>query len=707
MALDPRYITDTSLLEYFVDKSTGYPLGGGVVSFWEDNARTIPKLVYELTGSPPNYAYTPLPNPIILSSVGTPQNNNGDVVAIYYYPFDALGNLQLYYVTVVNALGEEQFVRQAWPFNDANSVSPTPSGQVSVYNANQLKNSQFVAVLFNPAVPYVINIAGAGSYVFPIAPEWNLNVTATGATTVTVTRNSITGISAYPGNPPYTMTITPGANITSLSVSELLQNNPDIWSPQSIASTNGWLNGSILLAPGSSVMMLYAPSQGPSQLILNANNMTGAYTQFNHTVQLAPATNTDNSNVGFVNIVLQLPVAATTTFSNVQIVGLETNIPNIAYSQQTVNLQLANLAYYYFSNLINNINQASVGSYLIGWDFPLNPAQIFGFTAGPFATGANTSAYYWDQTIIFQSANSGVSIAQGPSYELEVTAAATTQFALIQYLESPTANKILNTSLSVMISALTSVVAGVNAKVTLWYTTAALPSLLLNQSLVATLDATGKPATFHGTWTEVPRGTLGDASLTIGTSATTNFNQYGFMGWNLNGVPDVDNATFFAIVVGTASVAMGNTVNFNSISLVPGNIPQIPAPKTASEVRLDCQRYFWSSFFPGQPPAVAVGSGTGEFIWPAVGTAGNNTNSPCFTLPTVLRTNYPTTILYNPVNANHNIYNEKVGLDCAGSTSHFTCSRYMSFQAATLPGGSSPTDLCSVHATFDARLGLV
>ena len=66
--LDPRYITSIELESFFIDKDSGEPLANGMVYFWEDSDRIVPKLVYELSGSPPNYTYTPLPNPIILSN---------------------------------------------------------------------------------------------------------------------------------------------------------------------------------------------------------------------------------------------------------------------------------------------------------------------------------------------------------------------------------------------------------------------------------------------------------------------------------------------------------------------------------------------------------------------------------------------------------------------------------------------------------------
>ncbi len=129
MALSPLFFVTQDLDSYFVDKDTGLPLANGLVYFYRDSERTVPKTVYQLTGGPPyNLAsYVPLPNPIVLSAVGTVQNAAGDNIAIYYYPYDDEGNLDLYYVVVEDSGGTEQFTREAWPPNAINSsTQPNP-----------------------------------------------------------------------------------------------------------------------------------------------------------------------------------------------------------------------------------------------------------------------------------------------------------------------------------------------------------------------------------------------------------------------------------------------------------------------------------------------------------------------------------------------------------------------------------------------------
>jgi hypothetical protein len=139
MSLNPLYITAPSLQEYFVDKDTGEPLAGGYVYFYRDNDRAVPKSVYELEGNASNYTYEALPNPIILSAVGTIQDQSGFDVIPYYYPYDNEGNEDLYYIQVFNANGVPQFTRQGWP-NPNSGLEPTANDLI-----NYIPNGQFLS----------------------------------------------------------------------------------------------------------------------------------------------------------------------------------------------------------------------------------------------------------------------------------------------------------------------------------------------------------------------------------------------------------------------------------------------------------------------------------------------------------------------------------------------------------------------------------
>src|SRR5260221_3299068 len=147
MALNTDYMLAPSLQEYFVDKDTGLPLAGGFVYFYIDNTN-IPKSVFEIvqntnTG---NYSYVALPDPLILSAVGTIVDNNGNDILPYYYPYDSPPSnpnrkVELYTIAVYDSNMVLQFTRFAWPnFSPAeltvdNDVTNfVPNGQFLLHN---------------------------------------------------------------------------------------------------------------------------------------------------------------------------------------------------------------------------------------------------------------------------------------------------------------------------------------------------------------------------------------------------------------------------------------------------------------------------------------------------------------------------------------------------------------------------------------------
>lgn len=151
MSLDPRFMIAPSLQEYFVDKTTGEPLAGGFVYFYQDINRTTPKDVYEISGTPPNYNYAPLSNPVQLSAVGTFQDNSGNDVLPYYFPYTGLPSgtsttIDLYYIVVTDSIGIPQFTREGWP----NLTGPTGGSSNGLDIINYAANGQFLLHNDNP-----------------------------------------------------------------------------------------------------------------------------------------------------------------------------------------------------------------------------------------------------------------------------------------------------------------------------------------------------------------------------------------------------------------------------------------------------------------------------------------------------------------------------------------------------------------------------
>lgn len=699
MALDSSYITTVNLEPYFVSKANGEANANGKIYFWVNTSRTTGKLVYELTqdAMTGEYSYAPLPNPITLSNTGTIQNAGGNNVALYYYPFDEFGNEELYYIQVYDSDSNLQFTRDAWPF--PTGASGGGGGAAGVSAGNMITNPQFAKILFTPNSALTISYTGSATTSVEIAPGWVLNVTHTGSTSVVVTQTPVAGSSAYPYNPPYTLDFAIGSSISRVTLTQRLNNNPD-WAAPAVAGDGGYLSASILLGSGTAAVINYVPSGGnPSQQILSESNASGGYAQFSTTIELDAAANPATGATGYATIEIVLPSSGTASISNVQVIPLTTDTDINAFDQSTVNRQIDQMFNYYKTGL----DFKPVRSYLIGWDFALNPAQIAGSSIGAVGAGANKSYYAWDQTIAYQSANSAITIARATSGAITLTAATTTKMALVQYLPAVMARNLLRQKLASMVSGYAS--ANTTITISLWYTTdGSLPSIgSSNNSLVLTLDANGKPATFNGTWLEVPRE-LGDATFTLGPAIDGLFNNYGIIGWDLDDATIADSATYFAIVVGTQEVPSARVLTFNSISLVPGTVPTIPAPLSIGETLAQCQQAYEKSFNVDQPPAGALGTNNGEWLW--VQTVANGQNQGLGTiLYKVSKWQQPTVQTYNT-----NVNNSAVrvggagGADCT-STATFNATLNGFCIQCTIAMGFNSGSYLTVQWTANSLLG--
>src|SRR6266852_8349263 len=143
-------ISAAMLQDYLVDKDTGLPLASGIITLYEDDQRSVLKNWYEQQGTNPPYNYVPLPNPMVLSAVGTIQDVSGNDVIPFYYPYDEdepTPVVQTYYITVQSSNLELQFTRSNFPF-----LPPVEAGIGIPTNQTLLSNSGFWRNL-NPGVP--------------------------------------------------------------------------------------------------------------------------------------------------------------------------------------------------------------------------------------------------------------------------------------------------------------------------------------------------------------------------------------------------------------------------------------------------------------------------------------------------------------------------------------------------------------------------
>src|SRR5271155_5775489 len=91
------------LQDALVDRD-GTPMSAGTVTCYQDNSRTTLKNWYYQSGTPGNYTYITLPNPLTLSAAGTICDGNGVDTIPFFYPYSELDDevFQPYYITIIN-----------------------------------------------------------------------------------------------------------------------------------------------------------------------------------------------------------------------------------------------------------------------------------------------------------------------------------------------------------------------------------------------------------------------------------------------------------------------------------------------------------------------------------------------------------------------------------------------------------------------------
>ena len=138
--LNTKYVPLSTIQEAFINKLTGSLLANGVVSFYEDNSRTTPKDVFNLTGTPPDYTYTPIGSTLPLSSIGTFTDTLGNNIIPYLLPYvdETSDEISLYFITVYDANGMFQFSVGGIP----NVSSETSTSQINLFNF--IPNGQFL-----------------------------------------------------------------------------------------------------------------------------------------------------------------------------------------------------------------------------------------------------------------------------------------------------------------------------------------------------------------------------------------------------------------------------------------------------------------------------------------------------------------------------------------------------------------------------------
>jgi hypothetical protein len=595
----PLYYACFPLQEYFVDKDTGFPLAAGQVFFYEDTNRSVLKNIYQQEQQPNGeYQFALLPNPLTLSSVGTFQDNSGNDIIPFLYPFTGLpaaptGILDLYFIEVYSSQGVLQFTREAWP---PNSYGTSPASSQSELSQNILTNTQFSSISYIPdptTGSLTFNASPAATSV-EFAPGWEIVTTGTGTVVITQIPLNASIISEA----PYAIEIaSAGAGLTSVQLRQRIPESPRIL-------YGNYVSGLFLISNQNlasvAVQMSYVPSTGAQYVI--AQGVTSNDASFipilgvnDLSVILNGAVNTDAPPAGYVDIYIDFPVLSTVQITSTQIVQVQ-NAETFANFVQLSVPQQTNSTFYYYKPQLEN---KPIPSYTLGWNFGQNPCQILGTAVGVSGLGNNTARYIADQTIAFESVGNALSYTFTPESGITVATTAASQFALIQYLDEKLVRELLTGRMAVKISGNAST--AINANISLWYTTnAALPGVPIstnNTTFFSTLTL-GVPTTIAAGWTEIARSNLGAASFSLSPGQT----EYNFNGWFDNA--NATTATYFAIVIGFNQLAAIDTASIQYCTLARGDIATPPPALNEWETLSSLQYYYQTSY----PPGIALGA---------------------------------------------------------------------------------------------------
>lgn len=724
MALDERYIVASDLESYFVDKDSGLPLADGTLTFYRDTARNVPKVVYQLSGSPPSYTYTSMGAQITLSAVGTVQNSGGDNEVIYYYPYDDEGNLDLYYVVCRNSDGIEQFSREAWP-NITSGSDPTQD-QTSLQN--QISNPTFTNVFINEGKTTTFTVSAASNEEFEIAPGWDLIISGTG--TVIVERIAATGNENIPTSPPYLLDVQVSVGITECLMRQRFPYNSGLWS--STSDHPIFLSGSFVARNESvgttGIQMFYEESSGGSPIIIVDASFEASYEILMGATSSAipQSTNTDSGKDGYIDIYLSFIQGSHIRVTAIQVIPTATSSINIVpYDTNSSNREEALQGDYYIPRLVDK----RINSFLIGWDFQSNPFQ-FGLTGGLATVGAT---YIVDQTIAHRGSSGNVVFSLNPAtFGLLLDCAGSNDsFYLMQYLNKDQVKNMLGTRLSVNVLSYQAPGSDpATVRVYLFRGTFAATFPALPNEL-GTIDTAGVFTLTQAGWAAIPRSGLDTPQATLNILNTASDindgnSDYGFSGWEITDSNQIADTDKFAIVVTFGYIDAGTEITVNSISCVPGDLPCRPGVLSLQETLLQCQYYFETSY----PSSTHEGTVTSQgsrmatnYLYASGGFQGFYLKTFEIVYNTIKRT-IPVVRLYSPQSATPDqftavIYRPATGIVASAVLNISVYTGVASGVKSIFLNGNNATEYLSAalnaanegyinyHFVADARLGIV
>lgn len=596
--LDPQYMLMPPLQQVIHDKADGSLLTFGYVTFYQDTARTILKPVYQLSRSPSNeYIYTQLVNPLRLSGIGSYVDENGNNIIPYLKPYDALGAVDLYYITVESQDHVFQFDMEAWPntiFSSGEDIFDS--------SGNQISNPQFTQISFTPSLTtgaHVYTVSGSNHEV-EVAPGWTIRTSGTG--TVTVKQTAVVDTGAIT-SPPFALDIT-SSGITSLSLRQRFANSPRLF-------VGGHVNASIVVnsqnGSSSPITVSYVPSSGTAHVFFSSTiGASSVFQEFFGTTTIAGGTiNPTPATTGYVDFVVTIQPSAHIQITSLQMVSVLGENSILPFQQESSQRQLDFLFHYYKQWLAFK----PVTNLMTAWDFALNPAQ-FGGPTQTIDSNAITGncKYIWDQTICGRAVGDYDVIRNSVNSGFQATSTvANSSFFMMQYLTKDDISDIRQTPISINVLARVGNVGDSNMKIYLFRAppTASIPTLPAG---IGTLNAAGEFTLTAAGWTEVPRADQGLATADLETGVP--IDDMGFNQWQIVDASQLTNTSYLACVVTFSTTTLGTQTIVDSINVCSGNVPCRPAPEAPTDVLQQCQYYYEKTYQAATAPGTVTTVGS-------------------------------------------------------------------------------------------------
>ncbi len=456
---------------------------------------------------------------------------------------------------------------------------------------NEVSNSTFAEVYFTSTLA---------------STQPTMTITTAGITTLT--QLVLSGDQNQINNPPFALRIN-NNGWTESYLRQRFNHNGAIWA-------NGAITMSITARAqtvAERVSLIYSPNPpGVPEVVASGLLGTGDYQVLQGAIDLPASVNNALSTVAYVDMIIQLPPTGIVDISSVQAIGQSDPLPTNfnpandipTYQQQSEERMIDHLFHIYRNELLKKPKR----SLLVGWNFPLNPFQF-----NPTALTLQTSqtAYVADQTILHQEAGSQVltgknSVAQRSNFLVKANSAATTtRFALIQYLDPKTIIPYWSYIVSSLVRSriFTSHGTQVRLKARLIYR-ASLPSAISATEPIASWPAAADPI-FAAGWSSI--SPLNDPAYILPNayedgSPTASPFSYPAFSFNKFQLPESSNADMtLGIVIYTmdnmnSTAASEDQIAFDKISLIPSEFAADAFPQTFDESLRECQFYYEKTY---------------------------------------------------------------------------------------------------------------